>query len=77
VISVSSQIQSLLDLFGIHLDQESFENLLAHLRVNRLSWQLKTALAVALSVLVQYLRQQAKERAKAAEEALKAPSEVF
>lgn len=70
MISLPAQIQAVLDSLGIHLDSDSFSNLLVHLRVGKLSWAQKTALAVALGVLVQYLRKEAEERAKAAQAAL-------
>ena len=67
MISLTSQIQSALDLLGIHLDADSFANLLLHLRVNRLGWSAKMALAIALGVGVQYLRKSMEERRAAVE----------
>ena len=67
MISLAGQIQAVLDALGIHLDAQSFENLLAHLHVNRLSWSQKMAIAVALSVGVQWLQRRNRERQAAAE----------
>lgn len=66
MISLSSQIQAILDALGIHLDAQSFSNLLAQLRVDRLSWTAKMALAVALGVFAQWLRKRSEERRAAA-----------
>lgn len=63
MISLSSQIQAALDCIGVHLDAESFENLITHLRIKRLTWTQKTALAIALGVGVQWLRKRANDRA--------------
>lgn len=69
MISVGSQIQAILDSFGIHLDDDSFNNLLRALHIDRLSWALRVALGVALGVLAQYLKKQAEERRQAVAEA--------
>lgn len=69
MISLTAQIQAILDSLGIHLDSDSFQNLVSHLRISKLTWTQKTALAVALGVFVQYLRKQADERLKVQEAA--------
>lgn len=66
MISLSSQIQAMLDSVGIQLDSESFENLIRLLHINKLNWYQKTAIAVGLSVLVQWLQKRAEEQKKAA-----------
>jgi hypothetical protein len=73
MISLTSQIQAVLDSLGIQLDAQSFQNLITHLRIDRLTWTQKTALAVALGVGVQWLQKAARER-QAARQALQAAS---
>ena len=65
MLNLEAQITSALDALGIHLDTESFENLLRLLRVDRLSWMQKLGIAVGVGVLVEVLRQRAKESALA------------
>jgi len=62
MISVATQIQAILDALGIHLDETSFSNLLKHLRVDRLTFMQKTAIAFALSVLGTWIRSKLMEQ---------------
>jgi len=64
MINLESQVQNVLDSLGIHLDAESFTNLLGHLRIHLLTWSQKMALAIALGVLVQYLQKRQQEKDK-------------
>lgn len=66
MISVESQIQAILDGLGIHLDGESFTNLMRALRVDRLTWAQKFGLAVALGAIVGWIREKRKRQAAAA-----------
>lgn len=70
MINLQTQIQSLLDAIGVHLDGESFENLISALRVRKLSWMLNMALAVALSFGVKWLKERAAAEEKARQDAL-------
>ena len=54
MINLRTAITSALDALGIHLDAESFENLMYQIRIDKLPWKLKLALAVIVSVGVEY-----------------------
>ena len=50
------QITALLELYGIHLDNESHENLIRHLRVHKLSFMLRTVLGTALMIAIKQIQ---------------------
>jgi hypothetical protein len=63
VLSLTAQIQAMLDSIGVHLDAESFANLCRFLRIDRLSWAQKLGIAVGLGVVAELLRKRAKDEA--------------
>jgi len=64
-MNIITQINAILDHLGIHLDAQSFENLLGHLRIDRLNWKQRLLLSIGVGVIVEIVRQRAKEAAQA------------
>jgi len=65
---MASQIQKFLDIHGITLDAQSFENLCKHLRLTKLSFMLSTLLSLALGVINAKLASTYADKQKLAEQ---------
>lgn len=65
-MSIESGLQQILDAFGIHLDEESFNNLLSHLPLQGISAWKRVVLGAALGVVAGLIRKWLEDRARAA-----------